>query len=388
MKSGRIAIVVGVAALMGCAARGAQPGMDPTRWHGDPRLYALLNAYPIGQAQRDSITAYEAYHLSQTDELLAEAAEDVYAPIHVRLNALLLLSERGAGMQLPVFRAALDDDDARVRAMAASSLRRFMDTHPHDAERLARTALEDPAPEVQAQALHVLGDRDPALLRSYIPRAADPELRHIAVDLVRVAEARGVRLTGDAATGTLHRETPEGFTLTFTPATRWPQWDAAVGDVVVTRGGTTVATLSGIEAVAGVLPVFLSPEGTHVVYERDRRIIVRAVDTGAERVAGAGMAPRILPFTNDFVFVREAENGRTDMRREVRIRYDLLRAPFEAAAGAEPQVIGELTAVTKYDTHGNYSPVRWMHVEDRSGYFYLAAEGLEAAVPLPDPFRG
>jgi hypothetical protein len=259
-----------------------------------------------------------------------------------------------------------------------------MNTHPRDAEQLARLALEDAAAEVQAEALHVLGDRDADVLRAFIPRAADEELRIIATDLVRVAEARGARLTGDDQ-GVLRRETPDGFTVTFQPRTRWPQWDAAVGTVAVTRAGAAVATLEGIEAVAGVVPVFFSAEGTHIVFERDRQIVVREVEGAAERVVGPGLAPRVLPFTDDFVFVREAQNGRTDLRAQMRIMYEVLRVPF---AGGEPEVIGGFNALVAHDRHGNYSPVRWMHVEDRGGYFYLAADGFESVFSLPNPFGG
>ncbi|CAN5807467.1 hypothetical protein BH23GEM9_BH23GEM9_25240 [soil metagenome] len=380
-------MLLSVAVLAGCAARTAQqPGSDRSQWYGDPRLYEMLNAYPIEQSQRDSVAEYATEHLGQTDERLAEAAEDLHAPVPVRLNALLLLSERGTATQLPVFRAALDADDPRIRAMAASSMRRFMDSHPHDAEQLARMALEDAAPEVQAQALHVLGDRDAALLRAYLPRAADPELRTIATDLVQVAESRGVALTGDEATGMLRRETPHGFTVAFNPRQHWPQWDAAVGDVVISRGTATAATLTDIEAVAGVVPVFFSPEGTYMVYERARTIVVRSLNDGTERVIGPGIAPRVLPFTDDFVFAREEEDGRTEARHQTNIRYEVMRASFGGTAA--PHGIGEMSVVTTFDRHGNYSPLRWMRVEDRSGNFYLTAAGTSAIFSLPDPFGG
>jgi hypothetical protein len=385
MKSNGVAVLAALLVLGGCAARAAQNGSDPSRWEGDRRLYAILNAAPLSQSQRDSIAVYEAEHVSATNDLIAEAAEDVHAPIDVRRNALLLLSERAAGTHLSVFRTALDDDDPRVRAMAASAMRRFMNTHPRDAEQLARMALEDPVAEVQAEALHVLSDRDPALLRAYMPRAANAELRTIATDLVRVAESRGAGLVGDG-TGVLQRVSPHGFSVTFQPVTRWPQWDAAVGRVTVARNGAAVATIEGVEAVAGVVPVFFSPEGTHIVFERNREIVVRAVDGGAERAVGAGIAPRVLPFTEEFIFVREAADGRTEVRAQTRIRYEVLRASF--AGGREPEVIGGFNAMLSYERHGNYSPARWAHVEDRSGYFYLSAEGFEAVFPLPNPFGG
>jgi hypothetical protein len=384
-RTAMLAVAVSLMAMPGCATRASQPLSDPSRWQGDPRLYNILNVYPLADAQRDSLRLYTIEHADYVDELLAHVVEDRYAPAEARVNALLILSERTATLQLPVFRAALDDDDPRVRAMAVSSMRRFVETRPEDALQLARMALQDSHADVQAQALHVLADREPALLRSYLADAATPELRSIADDLIRVAEERGAPLAGDEVTGTLARETSHGFAVRFTPRRHWPQWNAALGDVTVTAGAGAPFTLPEIEAVAGVVPVFFAPDGDYLVYERNREIVVRSVTTGAERVVGQGMAPRALPFTNHFVFLREVEDARAELRQGTRMHYEVLRGSFAVETPAEPELLGTLTGLAAFAVHGAYSTVRWMRVEDRGGLFYLDGDNVETYA-LPDPF--
>lgn len=383
-RTALLAVVVSACVGTACAARTAQPVSDPARWQGDPRLYSILNVFPLGDAQRDSLAVYAREYVDYMDEQLAQAAEDSYAPSDVRVNALLILSERNATQQLIVFRTALDDDDVRVRAMAVSAMRRFFEIRPEAALQIASMGLQDPSPDVQAQALHAIGEREPSLLRTYMADAASAELRTVALDLLRVAEERGASLAADTTTGTLRRVTTHGFTIRYTPRQRWPQWEAALGDVIIERAGAAPITLTEIEAVAGVVPVFFSPAGDYVVYERDRQIVVRSVATGEERMEGPGVAPRVLPFTNTFVYMRELEQARTEARQQTRLRYEVLIAPFDAGAG-DRQVIGSAGAATSFDVHGSYSPVRWMRVEERGGVYYLVGEGMDI-VTLPDPF--
>src|SRR5690606_29064701 len=188
-------VTILMAMILGACSSARTPGaveadanIDESRWRGDPRLYRILLPYPITDAQQDSVNAYARDHAAATNYLLAEAAEDVNAPVVVRVNALFVLAERRASDQLGVFRNALVAEDTRIRATAAAAMRRFADTHPREAGRIARMALSDTAAEVQAQALQVLGDTDVDLLREYLPRAANAEVRTIARGLVQLAE--------------------------------------------------------------------------------------------------------------------------------------------------------------------------------------------------------
>ena len=361
----------------------AEAPTDPSRWSGDPRLYHMLSGYPITDVQRDSLVVYAGQAGTLMNELLAEAAEDGNAPATVRANALYMLAQNKSGAHLGVFRSRLDDDDARVRAIAVASMREFDERYPMETLQIARMALEDAAVEVQAQALPIIGQRDVPLLREFIARTTHAELQRIARELVAVAEERGAPLDGDSTSGTLHRVTPHGFTVTFTPNQRWPEWDAAAGTVRVEGGAITPFTIEGVEAVGSVLPVFFSSDGAHAVFERDRTIVVRTLATGAERVVGPGIAPRIRPFTNEFVYLREAEDGRRDLRERTMIRYHVLRASFTDPALTED--FGTMGVFTTMSVHGNYSPARWMRVEDRSGNYYLNGTDVEPFA-LPDPF--
>lgn len=378
-------LVVGACASARTPTVGADPaGSDPTAWRGDHRLYRLLTPYPITAAVQDSIVAYAQDHPHAINYLLAEAAEDPDAPVPVRVNALFLLAQRRADTHVRVFRNALDAEDVRVRATAVAAMREFVTTHPREATNIARMALSDPEPEVQAQALQVLGDGDVDILRAYIERGPEPELRRIAADLIRLAEQRGAALLPDTA-GVLRRETASGFALTFMPERYWPRWNAGYGRVSIARDGKVLHTIDGVEAVGGVIPVFLSPDARHVVYERDRTIVVRRMEDGAERVVGAGVAPRVRPFTDEFIYLREHADSAKEMREKTQLAYDVIAMPFDPPAGVAPRVIGATKAVVGFGANGAYSPVRWMKVEERTGTFYLTAPEMEL-VPLPDPF--
>lgn len=379
-----LSIVVGACATGGVPAS-LDPNLDETRWRGDPRLYHMLLPYPITAAQHDSIAMYAQVHGEATNHLLAEAAEDVNAPVVVRVNALYVMAERRADTHMRTFRNALDAEDVRIRATAVAAMRQFANTHPREAVGIARMALSDPEAEVQAQALQVLGDTDIDLLRDYLPRAANGELRAIAEDLVQLAEQRGAPLVADAATGVLTRRTHDDHVITFTPDDHWPEWNAGHGTVTIALNGNVIQTLTNIEAAGGVIPVFLSPDARHVVFERDRTVVVRTMEDGSERVAGEGIAPRPRPFTSEFVFLREIPDASVQRRNETELKYDVFTAPFDPPGAIEPEHIGATTATVSFERSGAYSPVRWLKVEERSGNFYLTSSHMEI-VPLPDPF--
>lgn len=383
------ALIVCPLMLTACATGGSsaadEPNMDVTRWHGDARLYRILLPYPIDAAHEDSLAAYFAEHGAATNYLLAEAAVDPDAPVAVRVNALGVLARRHDDSQMHVFRTALDAEDVRVRASAVAAMRELITAYPREATRIARMALSDSAPEVQAQALQVLSDREIDVLREYIPRAPNAELRAIAQDLVTLAEQRGAPLRPDTVSGVLTRDTPGGFRISFTPARRWPDWNAAVGTVRVSKDDSTLHVIDGIEVVGGVIPVFMSPDGRHVVFERDRHIFVRNLADGIEVTAGPGIAPRVLPFTQEFVFLREKPEDATEKREETQLAYDVFSAPFDPPRTLVPGLIGATTATVSFGRNGAYSPVRWMRVEERAGSFYLTSSHMEI-VSLPDPF--
>jgi hypothetical protein len=143
--------------------------------------------------------------------------------------------------------------------------------------------------------------------------------------------------------------------------------------------------IDGIEAVAGVIPVFPSPDGRHVVFERDRAIFVRTMSDGSERRIGAGVAPRVRPFTDEFVFLRAKPGSAVEQREDTKLGYEVFTAPFDPPGVVEPRLLGETTVTITFSRNGSYSPVRWMKVEERAASFYLTSSDMEI-VSLPDPF--
>jgi hypothetical protein len=350
--------------------------------------------------------------LRDLNSRLARIVGDSAAHAVVRANAVVLLGERHATGELRAFWTALEDGDPRVRAAAARALEGIVVMDQAAALRLLRRALRDPEPLVQAEALRSIGDADVELLRRYLDSGPPPELARIATDLIRSAEERGAPLraitdrpavslaaAGDAtppggdalaqqagagAAGlVLERTAASGPRLEFRATRTWPQWDAAVGELVVTPpGGAPVSVSSEVEVVGRVVPAFFSVDGRYLVYEAARQVRVRDLTGGEERVVGPGIAPRLVPFSDSFVFLREIPEQRQDGRDEVVVRYTVFRAAF---AGGEPESVGEVRAVLRMDRRGLYSPARWMRVRERDGVFVLEGESMGTFV-LPDPF--
>src|SRR5207253_3266091 len=116
---------------------------------------------------------------------------------------------------------------------------------------ILEAAFHDPSPRVVSSALQMFGDRDPAPLRELLARNKDRDIQKIATDLLRAAEERGASLARKDTLGTLERVSSAGPTLTYRPTTRWPNWNASVGDVYVTAPNSkkSVLVASGIEVV-------------------------------------------------------------------------------------------------------------------------------------------
>lgn len=376
-------------ATAACGGRGtpaATPAPSPVAAElAEPELTRLLDAEVLAPERERQIRAMD----SAADPLpprLADVVADPAAPPFARGNALLMLGEARSARELPVFALALRSSDMNVRAAAATALEGYLQVLPEAATRLLRRALRDEDPWVQARALQSLGARDPGILRGYIPLAPNEELRAIARSLLQLAEERGAPLAQEMAQGAavpdqLVRHTSGGHGLVFRTERAWQQWGAAEGRLLLVQpGGDTVRVADGVEAVAGVVPAFFSPDERWLVYEADREIRVRDVRSGADRAVAAGVAPRPLPFSERFLYLRPGaveagQNGYV-------VEYTVLAAPF---AGGEPERLGSLRARTSTQAFGNYSPVRWMRVQEDGERFFLVGEGIDR-FPLPDPF--
>ena len=120
-----------------------------------------------------------------------------------------------------------------------------------------------------------------------------------------------------------------------------------------------------------VVPAFFSPDRARVVSEADRQIHVVDLRSRERLDFGVGVAPRPVPFSDDFVFLRlVSESPRADGGTE--LGYEVHRASF--TGGSEQ--IGELQALARPEQHGNYSPVRWMVVGETPEGFVLRGDGI------------
>jgi hypothetical protein len=361
----------------------AQPMVvtDSVVWNGDPDLAPLLVRPQLGAAEWEAAGRIEArIGGSAFLDRLGAAAEDNSAPWLVRLNALRVLENRRAVTQLGAFGAAMNASDERVRIASVAAMREFMGVSAASARQILVMGLHDPSPRVQTAALQVLADRDVEPLRDYLGRTKNAELRTIALDLIRAAEERGAPLVPDA-NGNIERVTASGVKLTYRPTTRWPAWDASVGELTVTPAGKKAALVAkGVEVVGNVVPAFFTSDGTTLVYEVDRTIHTYNLVTGADVKLADGIAPRILPFTNDVIYFVEDPDRRIETRDGFSLRYNVFRIP---AAGGTATSIGQFGASLRQDLKGNYSAVRWSRIFEQDGEFYLSGPNITFRLPSP-----
>ncbi len=361
------------------------PLPDSVVWNGDAELAPLLRRSAFGQRELAAADRVEQFvGPNEYVERLAAIADDSTVPNVVRINALKLLTHRVAVSELLVFNHALDAPDERVRMEAVSSMRDFLPAAPTTAVAILARALEDPNPRIQARALELLSDRDEKVLRHYYATATNQELRGVARDLIRTAESRGAPLAASDTSGTLERTTMSGVVITFRPTQRWPQWDAAVGELFVRAPGSGEATLvaRNVEVVGNVVPAFVAPDSLALVYEQNREIHVHSLRDHSDRKLADGVAPRFLPFSNDIIFFRPMKDAGLSTPQEVPLRYQVVRMPL---SGANEAVIGEVRAAARNEVKGNYSSVRWVRIREVGGRFYLVGDKIED-FELPSPF--
>lgn len=360
-----------------------QPVPQRVEWNGDSLLAPMLTA-PVMSARELEMSDSIASQLGDNfGKRLAAVIADTSAPVLVRVNAVALMSDRRDVNHFDSFLDALAARDDRIRAAAIVGLRNYLGPFK-SAYGLVQTGLTDPSHLVQAKTLEVLADLDTDLLRKYLKTAPTEELRSITRDLIRTGEERGAQLIPVDTLGTLERNSPLGVKITYRPTKRWPDWSASLGELWIARGKTAPVKISdSVEVVKNVIPAFLDAEGNYLVYEANRQIHVRDLNSGSERTVGAGIAPRPFPFTDAFIFLRESKTQEKYMGGSV--SYDVLKLPFTGEAA--PEVVGTSTVETKIEVAGNYSPVRWARVREESGIFYISGEGVEP-IKLPSPFGG
>jgi hypothetical protein len=306
----------------------------------------------------------------EVDAVLLALARDRAVNAVVRANALILLAERRApGAFAALERALRSDQPYRLRAAAVLGLQRLT-TVTADAMRLIRGALADPHRTVRLNALTALDVTDVHTIRAMLARERDPEVREVAMQLVAIAEARGAPLAADRRGA--FRTTGSGLDpqIVFRPGPTDPATGLSVGDLRVELPGVLDVPLTDrAVALDGVVPAFFSSDHARVVFEDEGQIRVIDIPTRNIRAVGQGIAPRVIPFSDHFVFLREGTRG----AQSPEVRYAVFRANF---AGGAPEEIGQVTATVPAGSPAGFSPVRRMVVAETLDGSVLRAEGM------------
>jgi HEAT repeats len=321
----------------------------------------------------------------ELDAVLIGLVEDDAADENVRANAALLLADRRAPGTMELLRRQLSGSNSEtVRAAAVRGLQRFAPDSA-GARNALRAAAGDASATVRLNVLQRLDVEDAPLVRGLLAREGDPRVRTIARQLLELLEARGARLVRDAR-GDLRTSGRENSPqIVFHPTWMDPSAGLEVGGlwVEVPGSATLVPLAQDVEVVDDIVPAFFDPARTIIVYEAGREIRVRDLRSGDTRSLGPGVAPRVIPFTDFIVFVREVPGGVRPGEDGSAVLYEVVRARF---AGGGPEGIGRLGAQVRFDVHRGASPVRWMVVGEGSDGFVLRAPGVTPFV-LPGPFE-
>jgi hypothetical protein len=372
-----IALVVALASLSACAPRPVPP-------YGPAPLVRTVRAALSADPGRDFYRDREALEAMgpELDPILMGLALDRSQRSITRAHAVMLLADRGVVSALPSLRALLlSDDDEAVRAAVVSALHRFPDDP--GAENALRAAVGDRARRVRLGALQGLDMQDMSTLRAVLRHERDGEVRAIAAELVSMAEARGAPLEeGPGGLGTV--SFPGQPRLVFREGEAAGATGTRRGEVWLETPGAEARLLaSGVEVARGVIPAFFSSDRALVVLEREREVWVLPVAGGAPRHVGAGIAPRPIPFSEYFVFLREIPEARRQSSLGWDLTYEVWQGSFISPGLL---LVGELYAAARLDRVGAASPVRWMRVRDIPEGFLLHGDGMRPfALPYPQP---
>jgi hypothetical protein len=322
----------------------------------------------------------------ELDAVLIGLVEDDTQDENVRANSVILLADRRATGSMQLLRRQLMASPSdMVRVAAVHGLQRFA-ADSAGARNALRAAAGDPSALVRLNVLQKLDVEDAPLIRGLLAREEDARVRTIARQLLELLEARGARLVRDPRGDLRTSGREEAPQIVFHPAWRDSLGGVEVGALWVEIPGATglVPLAQEVEVVDDVVPAFFNVERTLVVFEAGGEIRVRDLRSGATRTVGAGVAPRVIPFTDQIVFVRPVPGTVAAAGDAATVRYDVVRAGL---AGGAPEVIGQLEATVRSEVHTSASPVRWMVVgEGRNGGFVLRAPGV-TPFELPGPYE-
>lgn len=314
------------------------------------------------------------------DVILIGLVGDSRARPEARADALVLLADRGSPLALPTLASALEYNNERLRSAAVLGLNRLARTDPVAAELIRRSTL-DRSRTVRINALQSLDIRDSETIRQVLVHETDREVRLVGLQLIALAEARGAPLAADfrGALRTVSDETEPQ--IVFRPFMTDPFTRVSRGDLRIELPGLPDIPLAeSAVSVANVIPAFFSASRGQVVFEADGRIGVADINNRTIRWVGQGIAPRPIPFTNRFVFLRERPIPPTLELQGRPVVYEVNLGSFSTP---DFERIGMLRAWSRPDVYGGESPVRWMVVDEVTDGALLRGENVETFV-LPD----
>ncbi|HEU4881702.1 MAG TPA: HEAT repeat domain-containing protein [Longimicrobium sp.] len=377
--------LAGLSALGGCAAvmqSSAQP-----RYGNRPfvnEVVRILNVDEPSPAFYRERARLEVMG-PELDAVLIGLVEDESRDENVRANSVILLADRRAGGSMHLLRRQLATSQSDlVRAAAVRGLQRFAPDSA-GARNALRAAAGDPSALVRLNVLSRLDVEDAALIRALLVREDDPRVRTIARQLLELLEARGARLVRDPR-GDLRTSGREGAPqIVFNPTWRDSLGGVEIGGLWVDMPGSTtlVPLAQEVQVVGEVVPAFFNIERSLVAFEAGGEIRIRDLRSGGTRVVGPGAAPRVIPFTDNIVFVRPQPDGVKPVGDAATVTYDVVRASLVAGV---PEVIGRLEARVRPDVHAGASPVRWMVVGETRNGFVLRGPGV-TPFELPGPYE-
>jgi hypothetical protein len=374
----RALLVLGLAGLGACW-RATPPPTPPQRLaHEVRQILGRDEPSPRFYRERGRLEAMGV----ELEPVLVWLVNDRDADETVRANALLLLADRGSpAAPLVLRRVLLADPDETLRSSAVFGLQRFAANSPEAATAI-RAAIDDPSRRVRMSVLQALDVEDVALIRALLAREEDPQVRSVARELVALAESRGAPLPRETD-GTYRTTSQGGVQIVFQPTWSDTLSGVEVGALWVETSRPRLLPLAQtVEAVNGVVPAYFSRDRTWVVYETERVIRLHNLKTGEVRDVGRGIAPRVIPFTDRFVYLEEVPGLRRSTAGGTELTYEVLRVPFGAGVAER---MGRLQVVARPERHGNASPARWMVIGETPEGFALRGDGMRPFL-LPIPF--
>lgn len=318
----------------------------------------------------------------ELDEALVYIINNPRAQLPVRINAVTLLADRsGPNASLQLRSVLVSSRVDELREAAAAGLQRFAADSPFVKQAL-RAALQDPSGSVRLAALQGMDVEDVGFVRAQLRREENGQVRTVARQLVTLFEARGASLETDER-GDLRTAGGDSVPrIVFHPASGDAVARTRVGALWVEIPGRSLVPIApAVPVVNDVVPAFFDPQRRAVVYEADGQIQVRELGSGASRVVGPGIAPRPVPFTDRFVYLREVPNSRRASGGVTALHYVVMRGSYD---GGAPEAVGSLQATARADGIGGDTPVRGMVVGEGHEGFILRGDGITPYV-LPGP---